>query len=247
MKKVLILYYHEVVQKGEGAAYQKIEEEKFEAQMRYLQEKGYYTAFFSELDKPLPDKTVIVSFDDGFLSVYERAVPIMEKYGVKGNVYLPTAYIGKDEHFMTWEMIKDLTQRGNFEMQAHTHNHVDIRTLDEKKMQEEVQTSNAYFEKELDYIPNAICLPFGTYDKQSLKLLKRSGGYKYILASYYGMVGRRKCKKGGLLPRIGVSDTDGIEVFDKKLKGKLNWKGPLQRLRLWVASIRGQRVDKYDY
>ena len=115
MKKLLITYYHEVVKEGEGATYQKIEEEKFEAQMRYLQEQGYTSLFFSELGKPLPEKAVIVSFDDGFRSVYENAAPIMQKYGIKGNIYLPTAYIGNDEKFMDWDMVRALQDKG-FEM-----------------------------------------------------------------------------------------------------------------------------------
>ncbi len=247
MKKLLILYYHEVVKKGEGDSYQKIEEEKFEEQMKYLQDNGYTALFFSDLDKPLPEKSVVVSFDDGFLSVYENAAPIMKKYGVKGNIYLPTAYIGNDAKFMDWGQIKVLQESGGFEMQAHTHNHVDIRTLTTPLMQEEIQNSQTFFERELNRKPCAICLPFGTYDRKSLRLLKTNGEYKYVLGSFYGMVGKRKLQKGGLLPRIGVSNTDTLEVFEKKLKGKLNWKGYLQRARLWLSSVRKQHVHKYDF
>ncbi len=246
MRKLLIIYYHEVVKKGEGASYQKIEEERFEAQMRYLQKNGYTSLFFSELDKPLPDKSVIVSFDDGFRSVYENAAPIMQKYAIKGNVYLPTAYIGSDEKFMTWDMVRSLQESG-FEMQAHTHSHVDIRTLTEESMREEVEKSQEIFSKESKITPNVICLPFGAYDKRSLKLLKKIGTYKYILGSFYGSVSERKLTKGSLLPRIGISDTDTIDVFEKKLKGKLNWKGCLQRLRLFVHSVKGDRIEKYEY
>ena len=246
MKKLLITYYHEVVKKGEGATYQKIEEEKFEAQMRYLQEQGYTSLFFSELGKPLPEKAVIVSFDDGFRSVYENAAPIMQKYGIKGNIYLPTAYIGNDEKFMDWDMVRALQDKG-FEMQAHTHTHADIRALSAEDMQREVETSKACFTRELGKAPCAICLPFGTYDGRSLRLLKKTGGYRYILASFYGRVGQCKLKKGGLLPRIGISDTDGIEVFEKKLKGKLSWKGPMQRARLFLHNIKGDKIRKYEY
>ena len=112
--------------------------------------------------KPIPEKSVVVSFDDGFLSVQKNAAPIMKKYGIKSNVYLPTAYIGKDSHFMDWEMIKSLQDSGEVEMQAHTHNHVDIRTLSLSAMQEEIQNSKAIFDKELGFNPCAICLPFGT-------------------------------------------------------------------------------------
>ena len=246
MKKLLIIYYHEVVKKGEGATYQKIEEEKFEAQMQYLKDNGYVSLFFSELCKPLPEKAVVVSFDDGFRSVYENAAPIMQKYGVKGNIYLPTAYIGKDGRFMDWEMARELQEKG-FEMQAHTHNHVDIRTLSTEELQKEVEISKEYFVRELGKTPCAICLPFGTYDRRSLQLLKNTDAYKYVLGSYYGRVGERKLCKGGLLPRIGISNADSIKIFEKKLKGKLSWKGPLQRMRLFLHSIKGDRVQKYEY
>ena len=246
MKKLLIIYYHEVVKKGEGATYQKIEEEKFEAQMQYLRDHGYTSLFFSELGKPLPQKSVIVSFDDGFRSVYDNAAPIMQKYGIKGNIYLPTAYIGEDEKFISWDMARELKDKG-FEMQAHTHTHVDVRTLSFATMQNEVTTSGEYFARELGVEPCAICLPFGTYNRRSVKQLKKTGKYKYILASFYGRAGERKLKKGGLLPRIGISDTDSIEVFENKLKGKLSWKGVIQRARLFLHNLKGDRVDKYDY
>ena len=174
MAKLIITYYHEVVENGQGRSYQLIDEEKFESQMRYLKENGYTSLFFSQLDKPLPKKSVIVSFDDGFLSVYKKAAPIMAKYGVKGNVYLPTAYIGNDEKFMTWAQVKELQESGLFEMQAHTHNHIDVRAKDEKELLEEVSVSNGYFEKELGYVPVAVCLPFGAYDKRSVKVLKKA-------------------------------------------------------------------------
>ena len=70
MEKVVVIYYHEVVEKGQGYSYQKIEKDKFEAQMRYLYEQGYKSILFSDLDKALPEKSIIVSFDDGFRTVY---------------------------------------------------------------------------------------------------------------------------------------------------------------------------------
>ena len=243
-RKVLIIYYHEVVEDGDGFSYQKIGKTKFEEQMALLKAEGYQSLFFSELKNPIPEKAVIVSFDDGFESVYKNAAPIMKKYGIKGNIYLPTAYVGKDK-FMTWDMVRELAKDG-FEMQAHTHNHVDIRGLDEDGFREEIRNSNERFLSELGQVPTAFCMPFGTYDKASVRALKKSGRYSYLLGSYYG----RK-KEGKLtdtvLPRIGISEADTIEIFTKKLRGKFDWKGPLQRLRLWVKSLKKERITEYEY
>ena len=243
-KKLKVLYYHEVVEQGQGFSYQKIEKEKFEQQMAYLQAKGYKTLYFSDLDKPLPSKAVIVSFDDGFLSVYESTAPIMEKYGIRGNVYLPTAYIGSDPHFMDWNMVQKL-QEGSFEMQAHTHNHVDVRTLDEEALQKQIRSSDDLFREKLGFLPRAFCFPFGTYDYSSVKKIRKTGRYDYILGSCYGDL--KVGKKGRVLPRIGISDNDTMADFEAKLLGKRNWKGPLQRLRLWLKNLKKDRITNYEY
>ena len=76
MKKLIIIYYHDIVENGKGYSYQKVEKEHFENQMKYLKEHGYQTILFEDMEKFLPEKAVLVTFDDGFQSVYKNAVPI---------------------------------------------------------------------------------------------------------------------------------------------------------------------------
>ena len=238
-----IIYYHEVVPKGQGAHYQKIEIDKFESQMKFLKDNGYVTLRFSEIKEKIPKKAVIVSFDDGLRSVYENAVPIMKKYGIISNVYLPTAYIGKNDKFMTVDMVKEISD--TVEFQAHTHRHSDIRTLSYEDTLEEIKNSDQFFKETLGYLPKAICLPYGAYDRKSKKNLKKSNRYDFILGSYYGNI--KRLKKDKVLPRIGISNKDDLKVFADKLKGKYNYKGFLQRLRLKLQNLKKQRVTKYDY
>ena len=105
----------------------------------------------------------------------------MLKYRIKGNVYLPTKYVSTDNHFMTWEMIKDLSKNGFFEIQAHTHSHVDIRGLDKRTMEEEINLSDALLKKNLGYTPKAFCIPYGTFDKNSINLLMKTGRYLSLI------------------------------------------------------------------
>ena len=212
MSKLLIIYYHEVVEDGEGFSYQKIEKSRFESQMKYLSDHGYHTLLFSEIEHTLPDKAVIVSFDDGFKSVYENAAPIMKKYGIKGNVYLPTKYISKDEHFMTWEMVKTLVSTNQFEMQAHTHSHVDIRCLDSKELKNEIKQMDQLFEKNIGAKTEVFCIPFGTYNRKSIKLILTTNRYKYLLGSFYGHIDTKKTDNK-VLPRIGISNNDDLKKF----------------------------------
>ena len=237
MKELLIIYYHEVVDKGQGFSYQKVEKEKFDEQMRYLAENGYKSLFFSEIDNGIPEKAIIISFDDGFRSVYENAEPIMEKYGLKGNIYLATGRIDSDPEFMSWDMAEQLFNDGRFEMQAHTHNHVDIRTLSREGMKEEINCSNELFEEHLGYTPKVFCMPYGAYNHSSIALLRECGSYRYILGSFYGRRSENKLENC-ILPRIGISNNDSLAVFVGKLNGMYDWKGLLQRARLTVKNLK---------
>lgn len=246
MKKLVIIYYHDIVEKGKGYSYQKVEKAHFESQMKYLKENGYQSILFEDMEKPLPEKAVLVTFDDGFQSVYENAVPIMERYDIKGNIFLPTKYIEEqDPHFMTWTMLKSLCDLGKFSVAAHTHDHVDIRTLDAETMNLQIQQSAGLLEKRLGMYANGFCMPYGKYDYKSIENLKKSGKYKFIFASFYGHA-KENNLMSHLLPRIGISNDDSLEVFEKKLQGKLNWKGPIQRLRLKLENWKGERIIQYN-
>ncbi len=246
MKKLVIIYYHDIVEKGKGYSYQKVEKAHFESQMKYLKEHGYQSILFEDMEKPLPEKAVLVTFDDGFRSVYANAAPIMKRYNIKGNIFLPTKYIEEQNpHFMTWEMLKKICATGNFSVAAHTHEHVDIRTLDAEAMNRQIQQSTDLLEKRLNVCVNSFCMPYGKYDYKSIKNLKESKKYKFIFASFYGHA-KEKNLMNKLLPRIGISNDDSLEVFKKKLQGKLNWKGPIQKLRLKLENWKGERITQYD-
>ena len=74
-------------------------------------------------------------------------------------------------------------------------------------------------------------MPYGKYDKKSIKLLTKNGNYKFFFASFYGHA-KDKELRNKLLPRIGISNEDSLDIFEKKLQGKMNWKGSIQKLRL---------------
>lgn len=238
-----ILYYHEVVDPGHGFSYQKIDLDKFSSQMQYLHENGYQTLHFSQLNQPLPEKAVIVSFDDGFRSVYQNAASIMQEYGIVGNIYLPTAYIEKYPQFMDWNMVRQL--QGLFEFQAHTHNHLDIRTLSKEQLNQEIALSDAEFIGQLHWKPSVFCMPYGVFDHKSIYRLRSTHRYRFLLGSFYGTV--KHAGDGAILPRIGISNDDTLDIFQKKLEGKLNWKGSLQRARLMLQNIKGERITDYLY
>lgn len=101
-KAVPILMYHNIAETGDNQ--DTISVARFEEQLRALTDAGYVSVDFSQLKSyvcagtPLPEKSVVITFDDGYLSNYEIALPILQKYGMKATVFCIGVSVGKDTY-----------------------------------------------------------------------------------------------------------------------------------------------------
>ncbi|MEO6457300.1 MAG: polysaccharide deacetylase family protein, partial [Chloroflexia bacterium] len=99
----------------------------FEAHLQYLKEKGYTGVTSGQVyeyyanGKPLPEKPVMLSFDDNDVNQYTNAVPLLKKYGFNATFFIMTVTIDQ-ENYMTAEQLKELDQDG-FDIQPHTWDH----------------------------------------------------------------------------------------------------------------------------
>ncbi len=113
---VPILLYHRIGVSPIDSQYY-VSPEKFEDQMKLLHDWEYTVIPIELLVKAikegagLPPRPIIITFDDGDLSVYETAFPIMKKYGLTGVAYIVGNYMDTDG-YMTAEQIKELGRRG---------------------------------------------------------------------------------------------------------------------------------------
>lgn len=134
--KVPILMYHSVLKNNKSNDKYIVTPEMLENDIKYLKEKGYTSIFVSDLseyvrnDVPLPEKPVIISFDDGYYNNYVYVLPILEKYNMKATI----AVVGKftdiftenDSHntnysHLTWEDIAEISKTGYVEFSNHTY------------------------------------------------------------------------------------------------------------------------------
>ena len=129
----ILMYHHlsEDVTNGEM-----VSPERFEAQIRALSEAGYTGVSFDELQayvlrgEPLPEKPVVITFDDGYRSNYTLAYPILQKYNMKATIFAIGVSFGKDHykdtdyamtpHFGAAEA-KEMTDSGLISIQSHTY------------------------------------------------------------------------------------------------------------------------------
>lgn len=132
--QVPILMYHHLSEDVTNS--EMVSPEQFEAQIRALAEAGYTGISFDELQayvlrgEPLPEKPVVITFDDGYRSNYTLAYPILQKYGMKATIFAIGVSFGKDHykdtdytitpHFGADEAA-EMTASGLISIQSHTY------------------------------------------------------------------------------------------------------------------------------
>lgn len=174
-KGVPVLAYHMIADDDDTYSVSAVE---FEKQMQYLKENGYTAISLLEFAKAkkgkftLPEKPIIITFDDGYANNYTTAMPIMEKYGMKGTMFMVANDIGKEDYF-TVEQMKDW-QAHHMEIGSHTANHVPLATLTSQQKKEEIVASKLLLEwKGLNTV-FFMAYPFGSFDAESEQLLKEN-------------------------------------------------------------------------
>lgn len=128
-----VLMYHHVVPDGAACNDACITVSRLEQDFRWLNENGYHTVLPRELaaGQPLPEKAVLITFDDGYRSNYNLAYPLLQKYQIKAAiatiVYMQDLWAGS---FLTWDMCREMDASGLVEIGSHGYA---IHNLDERK------------------------------------------------------------------------------------------------------------------
>jgi peptidoglycan/xylan/chitin deacetylase (PgdA/CDA1 family) len=158
--KVPILTYHETYEhQGEYG----ITTALFEEHMRALYEAGCTAVDFDQLrayvlrGEPLPERPVVITFDDGYLCNFEQAGPVLEKYGFKATVFAIGVSVGKDvykdtgrkmnPHFSADEAM-EMIAKGLFRVQSHGYDLHEVEGLDPDPVRVGVLPKEGESEKE---------------------------------------------------------------------------------------------------
>jgi len=130
---VPVLSYHRFTRNKKSKNRMVVTQAAFEAQMRYLKDNGYtvvrLSQFYAFLDfkDQIPEKSVVITIDDGFRSSFDIAYPILKKFGYPATFFLYTGIVGSSDA-MNWKQIQELKQNG-FDIQSQTRTHRDMSKL----------------------------------------------------------------------------------------------------------------------
>lgn len=171
--------------------------EQFEAHIQELQSGPYRVLPLPEIIKalrqgsPLPDRTVGLSIDDAFLSVYTEAWPRLKKSGLPFTVFIATGVVDrKVRGYMNWDQIREMASAG-VTIGSHTVSHLHMPDANQSKIQEEIEHSNSRFEKELGLEPEIFAFPYG---ESSLAVQGgvKENGFLAAFGQHSGVIGGQR-------------------------------------------------------
>lgn len=210
-----ILMYHSVkYEKGNPV---RISEDRFREQMKYLKDNGYITLTLDEAysffinNTPVPKKSVVITFDDGYVDNYTSAYPILKEYGFKATVFVITNVIGTGE-YLNMAQIKELNDYG-IDIQSHTLNHENLSILSYDKQVETLRKSKEALENILGEPIEYIAYPFGKYNKDTVKAVE-AVGYKLALTT----AGKWSDKTDGIFTLDRVYISGFLDLEDYKIR-----------------------------
>lgn len=244
MSDVLALCYHAA--SHDWPAGFSVPAEQIERQVAGLLDRGYVAATFRDaVLAPPAERTLTVTFDDAYRSVYDNARPVLESLGVPGTVFVPTALVGSERPMawpgtdrwlgsayeneltpMSWDELGELSELG-WELGSHTRTHPRLPTIAAEAMRDELAGSRADLEERIGTSCETIAYPYGDYDAAVLAA-SRQAGFKAGGA----LAGRVRKPEPMLWPRVGIYGKDGAVRFRVKASPAIR---RLRASHLWRA------------
>jgi peptidoglycan/xylan/chitin deacetylase (PgdA/CDA1 family) len=218
-RPVPILMYHVVAAPPRNAPYPELYvlPGDFRAQMTWLARNGYHAVTLDQVYEfwrngvALPRHPIVVSFDDGYLSQYVNALPVLQRHHWPGVLNLAL----KDMR-VSWGLsprrIRALIEAG-WEIDSHTISHADLTTLDPASLRREVAGSRRRLRKEFGVPVDFFCYPAGRYDPAVVAAVKRAG----YLGATTVEPGLARPAQLFTLARVRISGSDGLRGFAARL------------------------------
>ena len=199
--------YHHISEDGAGGS--AIAKAEFEDHLQMLTQNGYTAVLpadlldFANKGRPLPDKPILLTFDDGYASVFTEALPLLKEYGLRAASFVIGVSVGKSTykdtgmtmtpHF-SFDQARQMEASGIFDVQSHTHDLHQVPAYDgencrvgmvrlpsdtedsfAKHVLEDLKLSREALEANLPSPVFALAYPYGRYDEVTESLCRQSG------------------------------------------------------------------------
>ena len=161
--------------------------------------------FENELRNNKKQRKILLTIDDGFLSFYKNAWPILKKKKIPFILFVSTREIGSF-NYMSWDQIKEISKEDFVEIGNHSHTHEYLVDENDVVIKTDIQKSINIFKKELGKNSVFFSYPFGEYSENFKKIIK-SLGFKYAFGQHSGVMDETKNLYE--LPRFPINEKYG--------------------------------------
>lgn len=190
-----------------------VSRELFRAHLQYLAEGGYTTVSLADLEQALregvelPEKPVILTFDDGHIDHYTNVFPLLREFGQTGTFFLISARLdAQDPAYISWEQAREMAEAG-MSMEAHTKHHPDLRGRDLDFLVYEILGSVESIAAHTGRPPRFFAYPGGRYDDSVLALLATTDIQRAVTTEFGSL---HTTDNTLLLPRLRVSNDTSV-------------------------------------
>jgi len=181
-----VLTFHMIDDKPSVLSYSP---ELFKRFMDKLYRRGYRTINLTDAletlstRKPFAEKSFVLTFDDGYGSVFNEAFPVLEKYGMSATVFLAVGDSNvsgsnnrlpslNETEMLLWREIREMRD-GGIEFGSHTLTHPDLTRLDRTGIEYEIRKSKEIIEDNLGMPVSSFAYPYGKYDEKSIETARK--------------------------------------------------------------------------
>jgi len=175
----------------------------------------------------LPERCVLLTFDDGHASNYHYAFPLLRERGMTGLFFVTTDFIENRRDFCTWKQLHEMAKAGMF-IQSHGKSHEFFSEHDDEKVLSEFVISKRLIEEKVGKPVRAVSFPGGRYRSGNISIGK-SAGYRLFYTSETGVNTIDDFAGNGLIYRIPVKSGMDLGIFKKFIHAD-----PRQ---LWIAGF----------
>ena len=202
--------------------------------------------FEEELKNNKLQRKILLTIDDGFLSFYENAWPILKKKKIPFILFVSTREVGAN-NYMTWEQIKELSKENFVEIGNHSHTHEYLVDESKELIVEDIKKSISIFKEKLGKNSEFFSYPFGEYSLEFKDIIE-SFGFKYAFGQHSGVMD--ETKDFYELPRYPINEKYGelkrFTSLTKTLPFKFKKVLPEERYLLLSKNPPRVKVEFYE-
>lgn len=251
-----ILCYHSVNDAGIGAEWDPMPTATFERHLKHLNAHYNVVGVDALSDalggrKSLPERPVVVTFDDGYRDNYEIAYPLLQRYRVPATIYVVSRFVNGEIRLipdstwdpLTWNQVRAMSDEGLVSIGAHTKSHHILSDLCDSEAREEVIGSKTMIEEQIGHVLTSFAYPNGQGADISRAAVTavREAGFTHACSTIWRTA--HKPSQRFLLNRVMMNGADDDVVLERKLQGAYDYIYAVHKVKaLYSAVVRRRGV-----